>query len=88
MQTYFARYIFVTGHTFRGPVKTMEISLCALVVYITGDPFGDVFMIIFTLSWRRSRSYRNQSLDLHNKSIDWFLSDRDLRHDHERVKLT
>ena len=28
-------------------------------------------------------SYKNQSLDLQNKSIDWFLYDRDLGH--ERV---
>ena len=37
-----------------------------------------------TLSWRRSLSYRNQFIDLQNKSMDWFLYDKDLRH--ERVK--
>ena len=37
-----------------------------------------------TLSWRRSLSYKNQSIDLQRKSMDWFLYDRDLRH--ERVK--
>ena len=37
-----------------------------------------------TLSWRRPLSYRNQSIDLHRKSIDWFLYDNDLCH--ERVK--
>ena len=37
-----------------------------------------------TFSWRRSLSYRNQSIDLQNKSINWFLHDRDLRH--ERIK--
>ena len=36
-----------------------------------------------TLSWRRSLSYRNQSIDLQSKSMDWVLYDRDLRH--ERV---
>ena len=36
-----------------------------------------------TLSWRRSLSYRNQCTDLLCKSMDWFLFDRDLRH--ERV---
>ena len=36
------------------------------------------------LSWRRSLSYRNQSIDLLCKSIDWFLYDRGLRH--ERVE--
>ena len=35
------------------------------------------------VSWRRPLSYRNQSNDLESKSMDWFLYDRDLRH--ERV---
>ena len=34
-----------------------------------------------TLSWWRSLSYRNQSIDLLYKSADWFLHDRDLRHE-------
>ena len=37
-----------------------------------------------TLSWRRPLSYRNQSIDLLRKSMDWFLYGNDLRH--ERVK--
>ena len=36
-----------------------------------------------TLSWRRSLSYRNQSIDLQSKSMDWFLYDNGLRY--ERV---
>ena len=36
-----------------------------------------------TLSWRRSISYRNQSIDLRSKSMDSFLYDISLRH--ERV---
>ena len=38
-----------------------------------------------TLSWRRSLSYRNQSIDLLWKSITWVLYDRDICH--ERVNL-
>ena len=38
----------------------------------------------WTLSWQRSLSYRSQSIDLHCKSIGWFLYDRNLRY--ERVK--
>ena len=37
-----------------------------------------------TISWRRPLSYRNQSIDLQSKSMDWFLYDNDLHH--ERVK--
>ena len=36
--------------------------------------------LILTLSWQRSVSYRNQSIDLQSKSIDWFLYNKDLRH--------
>ena len=38
-----------------------------------------------TLSWWRSPSYRNQSIDFQSKLMDWFLYDRDLRQ--EIVKL-
>ena len=41
-------------------------------------------LLNLTLSWRRSLSYRTQSIDLFWKSMDWLLYDRDLRH--ERVK--
>ena len=39
---------------------------------------------ILTLSWRRPLSYRNQSINLRSKSMNWFLYDNGLRH--ERVK--
>ena len=42
------------------------------------------YMYFLTLSWRRSLSYRNQSIDLLCKSKDSFLYDRG--HRHERVK--
>ena len=38
-----------------------------------------------TLSWRRPTSYRNQSIDLQSKLMNWFLYDISLRH--ERVKF-
>ena len=41
------------------------------------------FIFSLTLSWRRPISYRNQSIDLRSKSMDWFLYDIGLRH--ERV---
>ena len=44
-----------------------------------------LIFLLFTLSWRRFLSYRNQFIDLVCESMDWFLYDRDLRH--ERVKI-
>ena len=38
---------------------------------------------LLTLSWQRSLSYRNQSIDLLCKSVDWFLYNNGFRH--ERV---
>ena len=40
---------------------------------------------LLTLSWQRPLLYRNQSIDLLCKSMDWFLYDNALRH--ERVNL-
>ena len=40
-------------------------------------------LVNFKLSRRRSLLYRTQSIDLESNSMDWFLYDRDLRH--ERV---
>ena len=41
--------------------------------------------LCLTFSWLRPLSYRNQSIDLLRKSMDWLLYDNDLRH--ERVNL-
>ena len=38
-----------------------------------------------TLSWRWALSYRNQSIDLQNKLMDWFLYDWDLRHERGKI---
>ena len=43
------------------------------------------FTFLLTLSWQRPISYRNQSIDLLFKSMDWFLRDNDLHH--ERAKM-
>ena len=40
----------------------------------------DENVLHLTLSWRRPLSYRNQSIDLGSKSMDWFLYDNGLRH--------
>ena len=40
-----------------------------------------VSLLSLTLSWRRLLSYRNQSIDLLRKLMDWFLYDNGLRHE-------
>ena len=50
---------------------------------VTWRRFG-TFIRNLTLPWRRPLSYRNQSIDLLRKSMDWFLYDSGPRH--ERVK--
>ena len=56
------------------------------------DFFGNIeidsirkWLITLIFSWQRSLSYRNQSIDLCRKSMDWFLYDRDLRHQRAKV---
>ena len=46
---------------------------------------GNLKLRSLTLSWRRSLSYRNQSIDLQSKWMNWFLYDSDFCH--ERVNL-
>ena len=65
------------GH-FSGTVNKIFVKL-------TGTRSRSSFLnFIFNLFWRRPLSYRNQSIDLLGKPVDWFLYDNDLRH--ERVK--
>ena len=40
-----------------------------------------------TNSWQRSLFYRNQSIDLQNKSMDWCLYDKDLRHERDNFHI-
>ena len=48
-------------------------------VFMTQKAYMKLFTKILnglTLSWRSSWSYRNQSVDLQSKSMDWFLYDK------------
>ena len=47
-----------------------------MLVYIYDGTFYENGL---TLSWRRPLSYRNKSIDLLGKSMDWFLYDNGLR---------
>ena len=69
------------------------MSFCNIKLYVILPKFfhsssqiapKSYLAVVFTLSWRRPLSYRNQSIDLLAKSMDWFLHDNGLRH--ERVK--
>ena len=47
------------------------------------NPQSKLTTSLLTLLWQKAISYRNQSIDLIYKSMEWFLYDRDIRH--ERV---
>ena len=47
------------------------------------DLLGQIYYYL-TLSWRRPISYRNWSIDLQSKSMDWFLYDIGLRHERDK----
>ena len=65
-------------------IKTMTCAVveAALLSKVIGNVMG---VVSLTLSWQRPLSYRNQSIDLWSKSMDWVLYDNGLRH--ERVKV-
>ena len=64
-------------------IQTCFFSLCffALTFFKSNSI---TFRFPLTLSWRRPLLYRNQSIDLRSKSLDWFLYVNGLRY--ERVK--
>ena len=57
-------------------------SFCIYLYFITACL--QISLLLLTLSWRTPLSYRNQSIDLLLKSMDWFLYGNSLHH--ERVK--
>ena len=61
----------------------MESFIFCLVTFALHGRWSFPWRISLNVSRRRSLSYRNESIDLQNKSMDWFLYDKDLRH--ERV---
>ena len=71
-----ASLLFSKSSTFK--LKSSAKTICLFTVSFLEKRF-------LTLSWRRPLSYRNQSIDLRIKSMDWFLYDNGLRH--ERVKV-
>ena len=58
-----------------------ETSLEKLFCCMYEEKFPQRFWKHLTLSWWRPLSYRNQSIELFPKLMDWFLYDNDLRHE-------
>ena len=86
---------FSFGVPFLCPLKTSENRRCFMFsegIKKHWQPWVKVdFQVVFvhevrllTLSRRRPLSYIKKSIDMLSKKMDWFLYDRDLRH--ERVK--
>ena len=61
------RYLFKLNNKF-------IYTICQGVVIVS-------LLLIITFSLQKSPSYRNQSIDLQSKSIDWFLYARNLHHE-------
>ena len=55
------------------PVNNSIIVIFLIFVFIKATAL--VVVLHLTLSWRTSLSYRNESIDLQWKSMDWFLHD-------------
>ena len=65
--------------------KKIQKQIKQIMLYNISGPDSRCMWMksVLNFSWQRSLLYRNQSIDLQNKSIDWFLYDRSFRH--ERV---
>ena len=80
---------FLNKSNYRSPNEAWKRAMinCLKTNYCTKDHSKILCLItsslFLTVSWRRPLSYRNQSINLRNKSMDWFLYDDGLRH--ERV---
>ena len=57
------------------------------MMQLLGPFLFQAFPLNLTLSCRRPISYRNQSIDLLRKSMDWFLYDIGLRHETVKGKI-
>ena len=68
---------------FHIPLLLPTGKACLLVAL----PFLLIYLVL-TLSRRRPLSYRNQSIDLQSKSLDWFQYDDGLRHEAPRMWLS
>ena len=66
-------------------MSSFPLFVFTLVIKLRNFHFESSHWNTLTLSWRRPSSYRNQSIDLPSKSMDWFLYDNGLRH--ERVNM-
>ena len=85
-------FCFSCGTAYHFTAKIISIvSWTFLVLFLATSLLG-LFLVtqfdtsfycinFYYLSWWRSISYRNQSIDLQSRSLEWFLCDRDLSHE-------
>ena len=81
LTSFFIKHLYWLLLTGKTNYVVNRIQLC---VCIHNSNILSRLDLYLTLSWRKPLSYRNQSIDLFRKSMDWFLYDIDLRH--ERVE--
>ena len=74
---------FNTQYSMQVQHPKKEIRFYCVKLFFTVAGKNEVFLDFkgLTLSWRRQLSYRNQSIDLQSKPMDWLLYDNGLRHD-------
>ena len=86
------KYKKTSGFLFSGGIGESLHSIFRVITMRHGKLLGLDFLKVgtfgnwlkkdlLTLAWQRFLSYRNQSINLQSISWDWFLYDRDLRHE-------
>ena len=65
----------------KGQIKTKTKKTCYTLQHVRTNSQCMFIKSVLNLSWRRPLLYRNQSIDLQSRSINWFLNDKNLRHE-------
>ena len=74
-------FIVFDNNSKQNPVFKLYGSLILTVLDGLEFVFQELDVSFLTISWRGPLSYRNQSIELLCKSMDWFLYDNDPRHE-------
>ena len=72
-------WIFVRKKRDRKKTKTKKANYA--LQHVRADSRCMWMKRVLNLLWRRSLLYRNQFIDLQNRSVDWDLYDKNLRHE-------
>ena len=73
-------------HCFKNSESKDKLLVLTRVLYVFRQ-YLIIYLLELTFSWWTPLSYRNQSIDLPSKSMDWFLYDNSFHHERVKTKV-